>query len=79
MVSSKNCNDHRNHGGGLVEIDKAVHRLNSRVDAKHRATCRVGIGRRGFLMGHKWTSHWVHCTSALPPKADIAGRQLDVR
>jgi hypothetical protein len=39
MVGSKNCNDHRNHGGGLVEVEfKAVHRMNSRVDAKYRAT-----------------------------------------
>jgi hypothetical protein len=30
-------------------------------------------------MGHKRTSRYVRVMSALPPKADIAGRKLNVR
>jgi hypothetical protein len=30
-------------------------------------------------LGQKQTSRWVRVMSALPPKADIAGRQFDVR
>jgi hypothetical protein len=30
-------------------------------------------------LGQKQTSRRVHPMSAIPPKADIAGRQLDVR
>ena len=40
MVGSKNCDDHRNHGGGLVEIEfKAVRRMNSLLG--HRALARI--------------------------------------
>jgi hypothetical protein len=48
----------------------------------HHRTTTVQCGTAKGLMsalGQKQTSDWQPLMSALPPKADIAGRQLNVR
>jgi hypothetical protein len=49
--------------------------------AHHRTTtsqCGTAIAPTSAL-GQKQTSHWVRAMSALPPKADIRQRGVDVR
>lgn len=41
MVGSKNCNDHRNHGGGLVEVELPKADTASPVRAAHGAPKQV--------------------------------------
>jgi hypothetical protein len=45
----------------------------------HKARQMARVLPTNVRLGHKRTSTRLHPMSALPPNADIAGRQLDVR